>query len=405
MFVLKPLAVRPISLFWSSQLFAGIGIELYRVTLIWLAVDLAGSAGGYVVAAHSAVIMAISLLGGAWTDHWDPRRTMIAVNLLRVPCAALLPLVVWADGGVPYWLFWAVAIAMAALTACFEPALQTAVPRLAPSLAMLPAINGLFDGTRRLARFLGPALVGALAPFLLIVDFFGVVAALYLAATIPLLIGLGGRAARESHAPVDFHRRVLDAMIAGWHAVRSHALLRFALPTLFLTTAAWCVAFTLGLVLLVREMPGADARLYGVVVAAYGIGNFLANLVVGSIDLRHSGRIMYIGRLALGIGFIGMALAPTPEWLMIAAAIAAIGGPMNELPLLVRIQSDAEPVRCYRHEQWRDARRERQHGDRAARAVAVRQRPRRANLDSAPSGRSQTGRFASNDPAGAVLTI
>ena len=340
MFVLKPLAVRQVSLFWSSQVFAGIGAELYRVTLIWVAVDLAGSAGGYVIAAHSAVILAISLVCGAWSDHWDTRRTLIAVNLFRVPCAAVLPLIVLSGGDVPHWLFWAMAIAMAALTAFFEPALQTTLPRLAPSLAMLPAINGLFDGTRRFARFLGPALIGALAPFIAVVDFFGVVAVLYLFAAIPLIAGISGRAKPASEVVLSWHRRVLDSMIAGWRAVKPHSLLRFALPTLCLTTTAWCIAFTLGLVLLVREVPGADARLYGLVVAAYGVGNFITNLVVGSMDLHHSGRIMYLGRLALGAGFVGFAIAPSPTWLVVAALVASMGGPMNELPLLVRIQSD-----------------------------------------------------------------
>jgi hypothetical protein len=52
MFVLKPLAVRPIALLSSGQLLAAIASELYRVALIWIAVDLAGSAGGYIVAAR-----------------------------------------------------------------------------------------------------------------------------------------------------------------------------------------------------------------------------------------------------------------------------------------------------------------------------------------------------------------
>ena len=128
--------------------------------------------------------------------------------------------------------------------------------------------------------------------------------------------------------------------MAGWRATRPHRLLRFALPTMFVTTTAWCIAFYLGLALLVRELPGADASLYGLAVAAYGVGNFASNLVIGSIDLRRSGRIMYLGRLILGIGFTAMAFASSPLWLMAAAAVAAAGGPMGELPMVVRIQMD-----------------------------------------------------------------
>jgi hypothetical protein len=52
---------------------------------------------------------------------------------------------------------------------------------------------------------------------------------------------------------------------------------------------------------------------------------------------------MYSGRIVLGVGFVGMALAPSPLWLMAGAAFAAMGGPMNELPVLVRIQTDIPP--------------------------------------------------------------
>jgi DHA3 family macrolide efflux protein-like MFS transporter len=340
MFVLKPLAVRPIALLSSGQLLAAIGSELYRVALIWIAVDLAGAAGGYIVAAHSATILAVTLISGVWADRWDPRSTLISVHLLRVVTVLLLPLSAGIGGGVPTWLFWSVALTMAALTALFDPALQTSLPRLSPSVAMLPALNALIDAMRRLARILGPAMVGALAAFLPMVQFFSIVGLLFvLAAALTFAVG------PIPHDPspslqTGWKRRVVDAAVAGWRATRPHRLLRFALPTMFVTTAAWCIAFYLGLALLVRELPGADASLYGLAVAAYGVGNFAANLVIGSIDLRRSGRIMYLGRLILGIGFTAMAFASSPLWLMAAAAVAAAGGPMGELPMLVRIQMD-----------------------------------------------------------------
>ena len=340
MFVLKPLAVRPIAVLSSGQLLAAIATELYRVALIWIAVDIAGSAGGYIVAAHSATILVVTLVSGVWADNWSPRGTLIGVHLLRVAVVLLLPLSAALGGGVPTWLFWSVALAMAALTALFDPALQTSLPRLSPSVAMLPALNGLVDGMRRLARILGPAMVGALAVILPMVQFFSIVGVLFLLAAV-LTIAVGPIPHDPStRLQTGWARRVVDAAAAGWRAVRPHRLLRFALPTMFVTTAAWCIAFYLGLPLLVREMPGSDASLYGFAVAAYGAGNFAANLLVGSIDLRCSARIMYAGRLILGIGFTAMAFASSPLWLMAAAAVAAAGGPMGELPMLVRIQAD-----------------------------------------------------------------
>lgn len=342
MFILKPLTVRPIAMLFSGQLSAAVAAELYRVALIWIAVDLAGAAGGYIVAAHSATILAVTLVSGAWADQWNARRTMIAVHLLRAAVVLLPSLAALASGGIPTWLFWSVALAMAALTAFMDPALQTCLPRLTPSLAMLPAINGLVDGARRLARVVGPGMVGALAAFIPVAQFFSIVSLLLLCAA-ALTYAVGPVLMDPPGLPTGWGRRIGDAVASGWRATRPHRLLRFALPALLITTTSWCIAFTLGLVLLVREQPGADAQLYGLAVASYGVGNFAANIVMGSIDLRRSGFYMYLGRLVLGAGFIGMALAPSPGWLMASAAVAAMGGPMNELPVLVRIQTDIPP--------------------------------------------------------------
>jgi MFS family permease len=342
MFILKPLTVRPIVMLVSAQLSAAVAAELYRVTLIWIAVELAGAAGGYIVAAHSGTILAVTLISGVWADQWNARRIMIGVNLLRASIV-LLPALAALAGGIPTWLFWSVALAMAALTAFMDPALQTCLPRLTPSLAMLPAINGLVDGARRFARVLGPGMVGALAAFMPVPQFFTIVSLLLLCAAAfnyavgPVLIE------PPTGLPTGWGRRIGHAMVSGWRAMRPHRLLCFALPTLLITTTAWCIAFTLGLVLLVREMPGADAQLSGLAVASYGVGNFASNLVIGSLNPRRSGLFMYSGRIVLGIGFIGMALAPSPAWLMAGAAFAAMGGPMNELPVLVRIQTDIPP--------------------------------------------------------------
>jgi hypothetical protein len=185
-------------------------------------------------------------------------------------------------------------------------------------------------------------MVGALAAFMPVAQFFSIVSLLLLCAA-AFTTAVGPVLIEPPGLQSGWGRRLGDAMVAGWRATRPHRLLRFALPALLITTASWCIAFTLGLALLVREQPGADAQLYGFAVASYGVGNVVANVVVGSMNLRRSGLVMFVGRIVLGVGFIGMALAPSPLWLMAGAAFAAMGGPMNELPVLVRIQSDIPP--------------------------------------------------------------
>ena len=43
-----------------------------------------GSNAGYLAAGQAGAVLFFGLIGGIWADHWDPKLTMIKVDLLRV---------------------------------------------------------------------------------------------------------------------------------------------------------------------------------------------------------------------------------------------------------------------------------------------------------------------------------
>jgi MFS transporter, DHA3 family, macrolide efflux protein len=85
---------------------------------------------------------------------------------------------------------------------------------------------------------------------------------------------------------------------------------------------------------------GTGLGAYGLVMAAYGVGNLLANLIVGNRPLpRHLPPLIFGGNLLLGTGVVLLAIAsallPDAELfpaLAAAAALAAVGGPMQDIP-------------------------------------------------------------------------
>ncbi|MBI3707145.1 MAG: MFS transporter [Proteobacteria bacterium] len=92
---MKSLAVitrRPIAVLWGGLVFSAIGDELYSVALIWFATGLLGSQAGYVPALQAATILLFSLAGGLWTDRHDPRRVMIAADVVRSLAMLVIPL-------------------------------------------------------------------------------------------------------------------------------------------------------------------------------------------------------------------------------------------------------------------------------------------------------------------------
>lgn len=105
----------------------------------------------------------------------------------------------------------------------------------------------------------------------------------------------------------------------------------------------WAIAFTLGAPLLASQSLHATVGTYGLMVGAYGVGNVLANLVVGSLPIHRHVRWFFAGKLVLAGGFLLMASASVLPVILIGSGVAAIGGPMGDIPLLTLLQTEIHP--------------------------------------------------------------
>src|SRR3954468_18119024 len=75
------------------------GDWLYNVALLALVFERTGSAAwaGAATAARVVPIVVLGPLGGVAADRWDRRRVMVASDLLRLACMALLAVVAVAE--------------------------------------------------------------------------------------------------------------------------------------------------------------------------------------------------------------------------------------------------------------------------------------------------------------------
>ena len=352
MFILRPLAERPVALLWSSYMAATVGRELYRVALVWIAVGLIGGAAGYIAALESAAGFLVSLVGGLWAERWDQRRTLVGSIGVRALVVVALPLSAQVAGGPSIVLLCVTAVAVASLTAFYEPALQSSLPRMVAP-ARLHATNALLDATRRVARIAGPGLVGLLVALFADIHLFTVAALLFALAALPLLGLRKALPARplDAAAPAAWRRRVLDAVAGGWREARTHPLMRFTLLTMGLNNALWTIVYGIGLALVIKDLAQDDAGAYGVAIAFWGLGNLAANLCMGAVSDAWRVRVMFSGRLVVGVGFTAMGLAPSEFLLLAATAFAGLGGPMTQVPFLTILQTDFKPeaiARIYR---------------------------------------------------------
>lgn len=336
----QTLSHRPILVLWAGEALSAVGDEIYRVALTWIAVGLVGENAGYLSAGQAAALFFFSLVGGYWSDRWDSRRTMYwsdlargAVVLIPVGWSFFFPLNIWVLGFV--------ALAVAGISSFFEPALQAAIPRLAPSRALLQATNGLMGTTMRLARALGPSLVGALTPVLPLVHFFTLDA---------LSFALSAYAVKklkpwlpEKKEPPKVRGSFRASLLSGWRLVQHDLPMKYVLLAKAMTTGVWHLVLPLGVALVVKEQHADNVQAYGMLLGSYGLGNIASALVLTNVTMKRPMRVMGWGFVVLGLGFTGLALFEALPLMALSLCFAAVGGPMNDLAHIDVIQNRFPP--------------------------------------------------------------
>lgn len=350
--LVRALSHRPIFTLWTGEALSAIGDEIYKVALVWLAVKMVGADAGYLAAGQAAAVLVFGLIGGIWADGWDPRRTMIWVDLAR-GLLVLVP-VAWVHFfplNLPLLIF--VALSVASLSAFFEPAMQAVIPRLAPGRDLMQATNGLMGTTSRLARTVGPALIGSLTGLLPTIHFFTLDAITF--AFSAFAVAKLKKELPEEFLPNRPKVNPLAAIGAGFELIRGNAPLRYVLYSKAVASGCWNIVLPLGVALLVQKVFPGNVQVYGWLLAAYGAGNLAGALVLSNVSMDRPYRTMGLGFALLGVGFIGLILAPSLPWMMVAMAAAAVGGPMNDLAHIDIIQRSFKPEQLVRVVRFRMA--------------------------------------------------
>ena len=321
---------------------SAIGDRLHEVALMWIAVEAVGGEAGFVAAAGTLTRLLLGLPAGVWADRWDRRRTMIAADLVRVAAVATLA-VAGAFGPVALWHLALVAAVLGAFDSLFAPALQASLPALAPDPGTLQRANALLNVNHRLALVLGPSLTGVLLALMPISGFFGINAATFAASGLAIAAlgrGYAWRAPRAEGAPPSLVGELHDSLRLVW----GHRLLRSGIGLLCVWNVAYAVGGMVGLPLLIHEMGGGPDR-YGYLMGAYGVGNVASNLWLASRPVARRSAVLFSGGLFYGVGMATLALSPSYELALVAAAVAAVGGPMTDLMVLIILQTDFTPDR------------------------------------------------------------
>ncbi len=317
--VLKVLATqRNFTLLWTGQFVSLLGDGVFRVAMPWAVLQLTGSvlAMGAVFIASLAPSLLFMLFGGVAADRLPRRAIMLwsdtgrAVVVAVIAALALLHIL-------QFWHLLTLSLLFGLADCFFQPAYMAVVPQLVDERVLLQPANSLIQFGNLISRVIGPPL-GAL----FVTSWAGVAGA----------FGLDAFSFVFS-AGFLLLLRLPDAASGAWRGIIADIRegMRFVagIPWLWITIAiaaasniTYSVPFVSVLPKLVSLQYGAGPWLFGLLIAADGLGSLIATIALGFLRPRRRGLVAY-GTLVLsclGLAALGV---PLPHFYAPVVAVVA----------------------------------------------------------------------------------
>jgi predicted MFS family arabinose efflux permease len=303
---------RPIAALLAGEVLSTTGSQMTWLALPWFVLVTSGSKQmAFVVAAEAAGYALFGIPSGSLLERLGPQRTMRLCDAVRAPLMLLVPVLHW-TGDLTLPILVLLAFALGAAGTPYGAAQRIVVAEvLDQDESSVERANALLQGATRITMLLGPALAGVLiaavgAPIVLVVDAASYVVAFVL---VTLFVPVTG-AARKEDAETG------GGLLAGVRYLLRDPLMRGWTTAIVVGDASFSVLFVAIPVLVVTHY-GADPRLAGAFIAAWGIGAVAGNVVAYRSDriggLRQAPPLVLVQAAALWV-----LVAPVP-----AAAVAA----------------------------------------------------------------------------------
>ncbi len=277
---LEPLRERTFLLIWSASLMSNFGQLIQGVGAAWEMTRLTSSASmvALVQTALMLPLMLVAVPAGAVADMFD-RRKIALLGLGFATLAATVLTLLAAFGMTTPWVLLAFCFLIGSGVALYSPAWQASViEQVKPE--QLPAAVALSSVSYNIARSFGPALGGMIVMAAGAMAAFAVNALFYL----PLIAAFWFWQRRHvpPRLPPESMRR---AIISGARYAAHSMPIRNVMVRAFATGVTGASTAAL-MPLIARDLLGGDARIYGLLLGATGIGAVVGALAVGEARER-----------------------------------------------------------------------------------------------------------------------
>lgn len=300
---------------WIGQMTSAVGSRLYQMAILWLVWKMSGSteSAGLTALFSAGASLLGGFVAGSLADRINRVRLAYKVDGLRVVIGSLLP-VLYALGLLKVWMVFVVIVIMSGLAAIFDPCFEALLPNFIQR-DELPQLLGLMDTPSRIARLVGPGMASIFLTAMPVVGFFALDSSTFLVSAVSLWLVQRWGTESSTWEQVSEHRygiwnhirTALHDMKSGIDVVKRDLdlTLVFALDVLGNILFA---TFTLGALVYSVRVLHAGAGVYGVLIAAYGLGGVFGNLVAASlVGSRTRSWLAISGWGGIGLGLLLLA--------------------------------------------------------------------------------------------------
>ena len=315
--ILEPLRHRDFRLLWIGQTFSRLGDSAYAVALPLQVLAIGGSPLqlGIVFSLSSVSRIALLLVGGSMVDRLPRRLVLIATDLSQGAIVAVVAILGF-TGQLQVEHLYVTAVLFGASSAFFTPAIGAIIPELVPADILIGG-NALRGFSRQAGMIIGPVIAGLLIALSGPPAAFAFDAATFGVSLVALLFIASGPAAATRDGS-----SLLTEIREGWSYTFSVPWLWITIFGFALINAAVYGPILIGLPILVVDELRADQSVYGLLVAAMGVGEVIGAVVTAQLRRGRNGTVMYLYVLAEGVAVALFAtLAPIPVLLLLAGVV------------------------------------------------------------------------------------
>ncbi|MFQ6611644.1 MAG: MFS transporter [Fidelibacterota bacterium] len=323
---------------WLAQLISGMGDAIYQIALMWLVLDLTGSAVITGLVAMSAYLpaMLFGLYAGVLTDRYNRMGIMIISNISQALTVGVIPIII-AWGFNDAILIGLLAFIRSSFSTLFPPAFNAFIPTLVKK-EQLVKVNSFLTTSAQMAYFLGPALAGLLLG-LIHLQYLFVFDAISFMFAIALLVlvtkpGLSPPNRNQLHP--------WDELKSGIKYVFNHQFLGFLLSLTIVNNLFIMGPAIVGTPILVKQALNGTAKEYAFVEAGLALGMLIGSALVFKIgSVFKNGILLTIGMVLDGLTYSIFYFANSVSTVFFLIIMHGIGIPMITISRTAIIQKQA----------------------------------------------------------------